>query len=253
MKKLFFAPVKPYRLEIFTIFFLIILTHGLMFFNRGVFWDGWFYYNLLTSNDWSALYSHQVSIGLPLVAYLHWGINLFPDLIFGYRIVAFICILIAALSVFFLANYSGRLSRFECLLVTIIFILFPANRTLGEISTIHYVFCYSIFLVACSLSLLIDGKREWLTQKTGAYLALRTFTLVMFFYSFNANSLLPFYFGFFPLWLLVFRKNISILDSKVTPKITLNGIDFFRNRMDYLAVPFIFCSFHSLLYMARLR
>lgn len=188
---------------IWIIFLTALLSHGLFLLNDGVYWDGWLLYTHLTDGDWESIRLWFFESGDPLRAYFHWAMRLFPDLVFGHRLVAFLSILGAAVLVYEIGHRFRFLSRAESVAVALVALLFPAFQVAFEFITLWYLFTYLLFLVAvwCALfAQTASGRRR---------IALWLIALVAFALSFTTPSLIGYYPGFLCLLVLVYRRQHS--------------------------------------------
>ena len=207
-----------------------VLIHGLLLLNDGVYWDGWLIYDVFLDKDWNDYYLWASEMGgLPIMHYFHrLLVVIFPGVIFGYKLVAFLSITFSALFVYMICNELRLSNRKENLFIALLSLSYPAFQVSVELSVNSYLVCYCLFLLACLLAIKSEGKGGI------PHYFLRLCSLAFFILSFRINSLLVFYFGF--LFILVFYiqrkwRFLSVKDvfTKIVPR-----------RLDYLLLPFLY-------------
>ena len=209
------------------IFVASLITHGLLLINDGVYWDGWLVYNSLLGGDWIILKNLFNEAGIDILVYLHLLMSYFPNLIFGYHLIAFLCIFISAFLIYKIGRISGFLNSTESLWISLISIAYPAFQISFELSIFPYLVCYTLFLFASFLMFLENRKKN---KKNVVF---KVTSLLCFFISFNLKSLLVFYFGFILLLALTsYPKESKLAKSFFTRFIT--------HHLDYLLLPILF-------------
>lgn len=206
------------------------LIHGLLLLNDGVYWDGWLIYDIFLEKDWSDFYLWVSEMGgLPIMAHFYrLLVGIFPGVIFGYKLVAFLSITFSALFVYMICNELRLTNRKENLFIALLSLSYPAFQVSVELSVNTYLVCYCLFLLACLLAIKSEGK-----DRISHYF-LRLCSLASFILCFKVNSLLVFYFGF--LFILVFYIQRSWRLSSVKDVFT----KIIPRRLDYLLLPFLY-------------
>jgi hypothetical protein len=207
-----------------------VLAHGLLLLNDGVYWDGWLIYDIFLEKDWNDYYLWATEMGdLPIMSYFYWLlVKIFPGVIFGYKLVAFLSITFSALFVYMICNELRLTNRIENLFIALLSLSYPAYQVSVELCVNTYSVCYSLFLLACLLAVKSERK-----ERISHYF-LRLCSLALFILSFRVNSLLVFYFGFFFILVFYIRRSwrfFSVRDAfaKIIPR-----------RIDYLILPFLY-------------
>jgi len=204
-----------------------VITHGLILLNDGVYFDGWIILNFIKGKDWAGLSNQFQEGGGILAGYLHWFLGHFPNIIFGYHLVAFVCIVSSGLLIYQIARLSGFVSREESLLLSLISLTYPAFQVGFELIILPYVASYSIFFLAVLLALWAEK------MKKPAHYGLRLSAIVCFLVSFSINSLLVFYFGFLVLLVMFVRRMQSLSLREMLPH-------FLLRHLDYVFLPFLY-------------
>ena len=207
-----------YFIAIFTI---AIIIHGLLLLNDGVYWDGWLIYTDLIDKEWNSLYLCFVEVGLPLILYLHWFMGYFPNIIFGYKLAAFMSLTFSAILIFMICNELGRISRLESFFIAVLGLSYPAFQVSIELMMLPYLVCYCLFFCGVFLTMTSEKKRGL------PHSSLRLFSLVFFFLSFTIESLLVFYYGFLLIFLMHFQRIKKFNVKKAS-------IKFFQRRIDFI-------------------
>lgn len=167
----------PVAFDLFLLTVVYTLSHGLLVFNHGVFWDDWVIYNM----DHALIIDRFKQTGLLWIGYLH--IITLSGGVIAYRTATFVCYLLAAWCLYGVLKElkTDRYSRF---FLVIFFALFPVNSARTAMIIMPYSICYALFFIGF-----------WLTsryQKTHS-VWFRIPALVLLFISFTTNSLLVFY------------------------------------------------------------
>ncbi|MBF0522471.1 MAG: hypothetical protein HQL24_05375 [Candidatus Omnitrophica bacterium] len=147
--------IKEYRRQILIIILLVLLSHGLMLFNDGVYWDDWTTFHVKDSAVWTT----YKNAGLPLKAFIHVTFNDFPLL---YRLTILISHLGAALILFYILTTIKEIVLTDKLVLALIFGLFPVNfAKVGQVMAPH-MFCVFMFFMATYLLLQYVFKKRWI-------------------------------------------------------------------------------------------
>ncbi len=193
------------------LFFYTFLAHGLLLLNEGIYSDDYLYVTYLIKRDWNALFSLFDQTGRPLLALMHWPFTIFPDIIFGYKVVIFVLIFLSALLVYSICKRSGYLSQNESLLLAVFSMTFPANQFFVAIGMSSYYILYTLYLLAAYLDIVSLGekrsRRVWLFAGS----------VILFFFSFTLSSLLVFYYGYLLVryFIILKIKNTSVIKASV--------------------------------------
>jgi len=209
------------------IIFVALMTHGLLLLNDGHYVDGWLIYTELVDGDWDTLSLWLIQAGLPGHLYFYWLMDYLPGVIFKFRLVAFLSILLTAVLVYKICDESKLTSRWESLFIALISLTYPAfQASVITPITANLVF-YFLFILAVFLAV-------WSERVCGiARHSLRGCSVVLFFLSFSINSLLVFYFGFL-FFLLVYEQRLMQWTFGQA------FLQFLTRRMDFLLLPFAF-------------
>lgn len=207
-----------------------VIVHGLLLLNDGVYWDGWLIYDIFLEKDWNDYYLWTSEIGdLPIMSYFYrLLVKIFPGVIFGYKLVAFLSITFSALFVYMICNELRLTNRKENLFIALLSLSYPAYQVSVELCVNQYSVCYCFFLLACLIAVKSKSKERIF------HYFLRLCSLALFIISFRVNSLLVFYFGFFLILVFDIQRrwefsSISDAFSKII-----------QRRLDYLMLPFLY-------------
>ena len=214
----------------------VALVHGLLLANDGVF-DGWIIYHMLVGGDWDSLHLLFTEIGLPHVAYVHWAMRLFPDVVFGYRLVVFLSILGSAVIVYDLIARSRMLGGGEAALVAAAFASFPGYQSTVALSTMPYSLLYFVFFIGAWIAIAGFGfaKRTLGIARVGVGVS-RVVSLALLYFSFAMQSLLVFHFAFLAFWWLLESRQ---RDGRPDPDVPRTE-PFLLRKLDYILLPFLF-------------
>ena len=203
-----------------------IISHGLILFDNGVYWDGWIIRGWFRQRDFAAFRTSTSQIGLPIYYYFQRFMAMLPNVIFCYKLLSFICMFLSSLLIYCLCRESGCFADIQSLCISLLFLCYPANHMMIEPSCMQYGLMHTIFLGACYLGILAEcmlGPDQWI---------MRCAAIFLFLVSFNMNSLLVYYTGFILLLLLhgLGNKDCTIIDA----------IQYILWRGYYLLLPFIY-------------
>ena len=137
------------RVEYIVIVFVALIVQGVVVFNDGIYLDDWLIYTDLIEGNWEALSSWVIQAGQPGHLYFYWLMGYLPGLIFKFRMVAFLSILLTALLVYKICEESKLTSRWESVFIALISLTYPAFQvSIATCVTPYLVFYESIpFLV----------------------------------------------------------------------------------------------------------
>jgi hypothetical protein len=214
--------VWPY----FVVSLAVIIVHGLLIINDGIYWDDWLIQPLLDSQDWGGLYKFFKDIGLPFIAVIHWGASYTPDHVIATKLTTFISIIISALCIYRISTLVCNLGKIEGIVLSCIAIAYPAFQVYVAAIVMPYLVCYALFMVGTLIILMSDTKSVELSFRT------RVSAALFFFLSFNLNSLLIFYCGFILLWWIfeIRKKDCSIPCM----------LSFALRRIEFVLLPFAY-------------
>lgn len=204
-----------------------LVTHGLLLLNDGIYWDGWLVYSSFMEKAPDYLSLCFAGAGRPMELCFHRLMGRFPDIILGYKWVAFLSVVFAAMLVYTICRESNLVNRGESLLIAIMALVYPAFHVGVEMTITAYLFFYLLFFLAVWLAFKSENAK-------GVIRCLwRAFALVFFFFSFSLNSLLVFFYGFILVLMLHARQwqGFSLRQTAVL---------FLPRHIDYIILPFLF-------------
>lgn len=234
------AILKESKREILLIVLCVFLTHGLLIFNDGIYWDDWFVLDL-AKKGWPQLYDGFDMWGLAPHAYLHWAMHLISEdftshFVTPYKLVVFLITLLTTLLVFTLCKTSKALPRFESLWIALLFVAFnPVKIWAASICTVYHALAIFLFLLAALIVTSNSSSLSLHSNQKHLRWFLRFSSLLTFYLSFHLMSLLVFYFGFLGYWIFL-ENHMSIGDHNTAKRI----FHFLKSRMDYVLLPFLF-------------
>lgn len=207
-----------------------VLTHGLLLLNDGVYWDGWYaIYPPLLNNDWDRLLAYFVYHEKVNRAFIHW----FAGSIFGHKLLTFIAILVAALSLDHILRASRLFSRQESLLVVLIFVTFPAYQVHIELIMMPYMVNYAFFLVG------MMGVFSLPRFPIRAQIVLRLLSWILLCLSYWTFSFLTLHFGFM---LLLAARGWFVEGQRGFDFVWRSGLGW----IDFWVLPFVFWAVYQL-------
>lgn len=177
--------------------FYVLLTHGIVLFNRGVFYDGWATYPSLRPLDYGALSNIYYGNGKPLYLYIQLLTTLFADILLGYRILFIIALLSTTFAIYLSCKIVG-FTDLSSYLISALSSSFPAFLVGYEVNIFPYVIDYMVFMWGICVYLITIFKTLSLRIKY----SLRCFAVLLYLISFDLNSLLVFFYPFVALFLL---------------------------------------------------
>jgi hypothetical protein len=225
MEQVWSPRVAKYHLA--AIVLVTVLTHGLLLLIDGVYWDGRLLYSHLSTQNWPALRDWFGQAGLIFFEEFYRAVGMFPGIVFGYRLAAFLSMLLSAVVCYLICRESKMVSPWEGLFISLIQLTFPAFRVSFCIILLPYLVCYLLFLTGVYLAIRshIAGGR--------AGLALRLLALGCLFLSYSTNSLMVFYFGFLLFMVLLFsrEKHVPLLAG---------AKGYLLRNIDFVILPFVY-------------
>ena len=78
----------------FLLFVMLMLGHGLMLFNDGLYWDGWIVWGWQKTSDWDGMRRFFREVGMPLLYVNHRSIARFPCHLRLYKLLGFLSLYI---------------------------------------------------------------------------------------------------------------------------------------------------------------
>lgn len=204
-----------------------LIVQGPILLMDGIYWDGWLIYTYLAEKNWNNIIAMFIESGSPTTLYLHWFMGYLPNIILGYRLLAFVSIACSGLLVYLIGNEIKWVNSTENLWIALLSLAYPANQVAFEVINAPSVFYLCLFYSACLLALRAERVVGF-----GHY-GLRASAVLLFLISFTVNSLLVFYFGFLLLLVLVVRR----LQSRSLREIITR---FLPHHLDYILLPFLY-------------
>jgi hypothetical protein len=193
---------------IFFIFYLI--AHGgLLFIPNALYWDDWIVYQ--STPEFIYKIVSQLGSALNINAHIVIFMSMLGE--WAYKFLTFILFFFTGLLLNLILKRYKHISNEDRFLIVIIFLLAPFNIARLTNSVFQYTLSYFIFFLAWFL--------------IGRY---RLLTLILFFLSFNTNSLLFFY--LLPMVDYFYRKG-AFIDFKSLIRKSVDNIDF-------ILLPFLF-------------
>lgn len=224
-KKIFFSKSLVHYC---TILLFTFFTHFIIILIDGVFWDDWVLYFNFSNSNWPALKAFDSELGgLPVGYYLLFLIGHLPHSLFTFKLFTFFSICMSGCIIYNLSTRVNFLTNKDCLLISLLFIGYPAFQLSFMLSTCTYWIWYSVFLAGCFLSI-------WSTSHKHLIKALLILlSLLLFSISFRVGSLIVIYFGF--LIFLFNTKNGRIQNLNIELMLRNIIIKYY-----YIIYPFIY-------------
>lgn len=196
--------------ELFALLILYSLTHGgVLLILNAIYWDDWILYRASKETIYSIF--RQTGSMFNWVGILHFYFQ--QSGLWLYRILNFILMYFSGLLLFAIATRTRLFTRKQCFLLVIMFLTLPLNFARVANINFPYILCYFSFFLAWYF---VDSN-----PKT---------SLVLFFFSFNTNSILIFY--AIPMAEILYRHHFFRGNS--------NQINSIRNYLLLFFLPLIF-------------
>ncbi|AEJ18678.1 hypothetical protein [Gracilinema caldarium] len=212
----------PYLISLIILYSIAFFP---MLFCNGIYWDDWVWTGL-GLNDYFIISQKLYAMFFPgFVFMLFNGIS--P--LFGHW-VAFVCYLIPGLLLYKYLNEINYKPNFS-LMLSVLFLLVPVNGSKYTLATGPYAFYFALFALASYIFIGSDNKYA------------RMVSLVLFFLSFNLNSLLPFFAVPYFYSLIVYLGRTSDKKVNLSKSILLHT----KGNWYYAVLPFTFFGVKSLL------
>jgi hypothetical protein len=214
-----FANIYSNHKDLLLLFSAYVLAHGLMLFNKGLFWDDWVYWG----KEQSTLVDLSSQWGNAYFGYYTSFIFAPPGNIFLGRCIIFLSYFVAALFLFEVLKGIKEIDPNSRFILVILFEIFPINSARIALCCSFMPIGYVLFFSGLWLMSQYESKMNIL---------LRLSALITFFISFSIlNSLIAFY-ALVPLYLLY--KNGEQIFSPV------KLFNLFKRYMDFVLLPIFF-------------
>ena len=180
-----------------------ILTHGIIFLNDGLYWDGWLVDVWQQNNDKKSMRRFYSEVGMPNLYFEHRILGRLPWRQLAYRAISLVSILAIAVFVFLTAVHANVFNPLQAAVISLLVLSYPAYAvTFDGVASLQYTFKIALFYFGCFLAVTTIGNFD------AANMTVFAFSLVLFFLAFNANSLLVYFGGFLLLyaWLVHARS-----------------------------------------------
>ena len=168
-----------------------ILTHGIIFLNDGLYWDGWVVDAWQQNRDRNSMRRFYSEVGMPNLYFEHWILGRSPRRLIAYRAISFVSLLAMAVSVFLTAVYTNTFNPLQAAIISLLLLSYPAYAvTFDGVVSINYTSKIALFYVACFFAVTTIASSD------AAHIAIFAVSLILFFLAFNANSVLVYFWGF---------------------------------------------------------
>ena len=175
------------------------LTHGIIFLNDGLYWDGWLVEVWQRNGDRNSMRRFYSEVGMPTLYFEHWILSRFPLRQLAYRTVSLASILIIAVFVFLTAVYTKSFNPPQAAMISLLLLSYPAYAvSMDGVASLQYTFKIALFYMGCYFAVTTINNPDV------ADILVFSVSLILFFVAFNANSLLVYFGGFllFYVWLV---------------------------------------------------
>lgn len=175
------------------------LTHGIILFNDGLYWDGWLVDLWQRCGDRNSMRRFYWEVGMPNLYFEHRIIGRLPGRRVAYRLISLTSILTTAVFVFLTAVYTNVFNPLQATAISLLLLSYPAYTVAFDgVVSLQYTFKIAIFYAGCFFATTTVGQPD-LAGNIGF-----SVSLILFFVSFTANSTLVFFWGFllFYAWLV---------------------------------------------------
>ena len=147
-------------------------------------WDGWIQLHWLLY-DWERYVDHYRSQGHGLGILTHAPLRMLGGpgtVLFAYKLIALLGVLANGVCFYLILRQSGRFDRDSAFYISVLAMLYPGYRVVGDPGTHLYQVCYSLSVLGFwALVRDVSPSRRWLA---------RGFALLLLFYGLHLNSLL---------------------------------------------------------------
>jgi hypothetical protein len=200
---------REYKFEI-TLFLIYVLCHGGIFFIlNSIYWDDWVLFN----SDKNVIITTFKQAGgsfFNYTGYMHS--NIIPIGQWIYKVATFVLYFFSSIILYQILLENKKFEKSTSQIITIFFLILPLNSARVALIDFPYTIGYFLFFLA------------WKIKNH------RLLSLVIFFFSFNINSL-PFLYILFIID-LYFEKNNHISIENVK--------QFIKNKIDFILLPILF-------------
>lgn len=226
--------LPKHLLPYFLIALAALLSHGLLLLNDGTYFDDWILKPLLIDGNWNELQNWFSEMGLPVSPYFYWAMHQTGDY---YKIAVLLTKFFTAVLVYKICLRLVWVNRYEALGIALLNLVYPAYQVATTFCNLIYEFYYLLFLLAAWLLLRAEPLKGW----NGQGLLARLPPLLLFFISFNLNSLLVFYFPFLLLLFLHLKQAHQFSWSAAARTLLPRHADF-------ILLPFVYWAGKKLLF-----
>jgi len=206
--------------------FYASLSHGLILLNNGLYWDAFMVDSWQRRKDWPTMKRYLSEVGMPIMYYVYKWNSYFPNRIFASKLLAFISIYVSSVLVYAIATYFNFLNSEQALLLSLLFLSYTGYHMMVDtVVGLQYTFPIAVFYTAVFLAFYSNnlyGADEVL---------IKIISGVLFFYSFNANSILVYFFGFLGVFIL-YQNNWNIFEINYS-------LSLLRN-IGFILLPFLY-------------
>jgi hypothetical protein len=223
---------KPY-VPYLVILLMAMIVHGLLLLNDGIYWDDWVWFDLRNNiYHWDRIFAASAEMGsMPYEKYFGYLFSVFPDRVFASKFFVFVAIVGSGCLFFELCLGSGYFNRWESLLVALVSVVYPADKSQVIMSTAFYFIYSAVFLAACLVAL----RKERFRHNKPIYVLVRIVSLLLFLVSFSLNSFLVVFYCF--VILLFFHYDARVRER---PWFIKRTFVFFVRHIDYLLLPILY-------------
>lgn len=197
-----------------------VLTHGIIFLNDGLYWDGWLVDAWQQNYDKKSMRRFYSEVGMPNLYFEHRILGRLPWRQPAYRAISLVSILSIAVFVFLTAVYTNMFNPLQAAVISLLLLSYPAYAvTFDGVASLQYTFKIALFYIGSFLAVTTIDNFD------AANMAVFAFSLVLFFLAFNANSVLVYFAGFllFYAWLVHARSPDGYVAYEVA-KIAVLGV-----------------------------
>ena len=168
-----------------------ILTHGIIFLNDGLYWDGWLVDLWQKNGDRISMRRFYSEVGMPSLYFEHRILGRFPLRQLAYRTVSLASILIIAVFVFLTAIYTKSFNPPQAAMISLLILSYPAySVSMDAVASLQYTFKIALFYMGCYFAVTTINNLDV------AHILVFSVSLILFFVALNANSLLVYFWGF---------------------------------------------------------
>src|SRR3989442_1050852 len=176
-----------------------LLTHGIILFNDGLYWDGWLVDLWQQSKDRKSMRRFYWEVGMPNLYFEHLMLGRAPRRRAVYRVISLASLLSIAVLVFLIAVYTKAFNPPQATVISLLLLSYPAYAvTFDGVVSLQYTFKIAFFYAGCLLAVTTIGHSD--AANTLEFVV----ALILFLVSFTASSTLVFFWGFllFYVWLI---------------------------------------------------